>query len=107
MQEKYIPDSQLNEVIGHIPGDQMSRFVVECLKIPEPTYTQIEKSEFGSVYETLMQCMFIWRNKIECQGQDAAEKLQIIQQQIRDKYSQSIPNAMASGPSTMLTKQSK
>ncbi len=105
VQEKYITDSQLNEIIGQIPGDQMSRFVTECLKIPVPTYTQIVKSELGSVYDTLMQCMLIWRNKLECWGQDAAENLQIIQQ-IREKYSQSIPPAMVSGTSDQITAKS-
>ncbi len=84
-----LSEHQLSEVIKQIPGDQMSRFVVECLKIPEPTYTQITKTEHGAVYETLLQCMIIWRNKLECQGQDAVKKLELVQQIIRDKYSQS------------------
>ncbi len=86
----YVSESQLREVIKGIGGDQMSRFVVECIDIPEPTYTQIW-SENGIVYETLMQCIIIWRNKIECQGQDAAEKLQLVQQDILGKYSAPLP----------------
>ncbi len=89
----YVSESKLSDVIKGIRGDQMSRFVVECLKISEPTYTQILKSEHGSVYETLMQCIIIWRNKIECQGQDAAEKLQLVQQDILGKYSKPLPTA--------------
>ncbi len=46
-----------------------------CLKIPDSTNNDLLKVKSGSAYETLIQCMIIWKNRLECQGQDATESL--------------------------------
>ena len=79
---------------------------MECLKIPQSTYNHIVKMKHGSVHEILIQCMLIWKNKLECQGQDAVENLQQVQQDIRDQYSK-LPTSVIPGEITQPTTQSE
>ena len=75
----YVDETELSELASKIPANQMQRFVVEILKIPEARFSQISKSEHNDVHQTLLQCLLIWRNQLECQGIDAAQKLSEIE----------------------------
>ncbi len=46
------------------------------------------------VHDILMHCMLVWRNKLECQGEDAARHLHTVKQEITEKYHESIATAV-------------
>ena len=76
----------------------MLQFVVSCLNIPEATYTQIERSVNQKPFNTLLRCMIIWRNRLECEGKDAAKNLKLVQQMIEDKYSKPSQSRLPPSP---------
>ena len=48
------------------------------------------------MHDILMHCMMIWRNKLECQGEDAAQHLHTVRQEITEKYHESGATAVYS-----------
>ncbi len=82
--EECLAETKLYEVIKDVPEKHISKFVKECLKIPEATFNDLLKIKSGSAYDTLKICMVMWRNKIECEGNDSAEGLHKVQQHMRE-----------------------
>ena len=76
---QYVSEDKLSALASKVRAEQMQRFVVEILKIPEARFSQISKSEYNDVQQTLLQCLLIWRNKLECQMIDTSKHLDEIE----------------------------
>ncbi len=82
--EECLSETTLYEIIKELPEEHILKFVTQCLKIPHCTYNDLLKMKNGSAYDALRICMIVWRNKIECEGNDSAEGLHKVQQQMKE-----------------------
>ncbi len=77
----YLTDEQLSHIASHnIPGPMVDKIILEYLKLPMTTLSQVKESEHD-VYKTLMECLVRWRNMKECNDEDARTLLHALLEQ--------------------------
>ena len=81
---KLVPDHILLQACEQVTPDQLTSFVIGCLRLSEAVLSEIKQSEDGQFNHTLFECFIRWRNKLECAGVNAEQKLQEILSSIQE-----------------------
>ncbi len=80
-----ISDEKLSSISSQIPGQDVERFVLEYLHLPEPMLSHIKATERGDTVKILFESLVRWRNMQECKGEHTGPLLEDLIQQFNKK----------------------
>ncbi len=67
-----IPDDELSRISSKFLGEEVERFILQYLHLPEPILSHIKGTERGDTFRIMFDSLVRWRNMRECQGENTA-----------------------------------
>ncbi len=76
-----ISDEELSSISGDIPAQEIDRFILKQLHLPEAMLSHIKHREKDNTFRIFFDSLLRWRNMQECRGENAQIILQDLMQQ--------------------------